>query len=118
MPSPLRQLPLIIQFGIGDLARIPAAILFISEHSGPEALHVMPRLGVDAFHVPQEQLFQHALIEFLWMLVDSLARHCEDCARLKTDGLRWSIVTEVVEEGFEVLRRRLWGLCALEYAFW
>ena len=118
MPSPLRQLTLVIQFDIRDLTRIPAAILIVSKHSGPKALHVMTRLGVDALHLPQEQLFQHSLVEFLGMLVDGFACHCEDGARLKADRLRWSIVTEVIEEVFEVLRRRLQGLCAFEYAFW
>lgn len=118
MPSPLRQLALIIQFGIRNLARVPAAVLFVTEHSRPKTLQVMTCLGVDALHLPQEHLFQHSLVEFLWMLVDGLTCYREDCAGLKANRLRGPIVTKVVEEVLEVLGRRLWGLFALEYAFW
>lgn len=118
MPSPFRQLILIVKLDIRDLARIPAAILFVSEQSGPKAFEVVARFGVDALHFPQEKILQHLLIEFFWMLVDGLAFHREDCARLEADRVGRSFVTEVVEEVFEVLRRRLEGFFALECTLW
>ena len=85
MPFPLGQLALVIHLGIRDLAQIPAAILFVPEHGEPKTLHVMSCLRIDALHIPQEEILQHSLVELLWMLVDSFASHCEDCARLKAD---------------------------------
>ena len=52
MPSPSRQLALVVQLGVRDIARIPAAILFVPEHGGPKALHVVAGLGIDALHFP------------------------------------------------------------------
>lgn len=56
MPSPLRQLALIIQLGIRDVARIPAAILFVAKHGEPKALEVVTRFRIDALHVPQKEV--------------------------------------------------------------
>lgn len=118
MPFPFRQLALIVQLGIRDLARIPTAILFISEHRGPKALQVMACFGIHALHIPQKKILQPLLIGFLWMLVDSLASHSKNRARLESDRHRRPIVTEVVEEVSEVLCRRLRGLFALKNALW
>lgn len=118
MPPPLSQLALIIQLCIRDVARTPATILFISEHGGPKALHVVTRDGIDTLHLTQEEILQHSLIELLWMLVDRFASQREDRAGLKADRLRRSIVTKVVEEVLEVLCRRLRSFFALEYALW
>lgn len=56
MPSPLRQLALIIQLGIRNVARIPAAILFVAKHGEPKALEVVTRFRIDALHVPQKEV--------------------------------------------------------------
>ena len=116
MPSSLGQLTLIVQLDIGDLAGMPAAVFLVAEHGGPEALEVVARFGIYALHFPQEEILQHALIEFLWMLADGFASHCEDGAGLKADRVGVSIVTKVVEKVFKVLRRRLRGSLALELA--
>ena len=118
VPSPLGQLTLIVQLGIRDIARIPAAILFVSEDGGPKALKVVAGFGIDGLHLPQEKFLQHPRVESLRVLVDGLASHGKDGARLEAYGLRWAIVTEVVEEVFEVLCRRLQRSLALECPLW
>lgn len=118
MPSSLGQLTLVIQLSIRDLARIPAAILFVPEHRGPKALQVVARFGIHTLHFSSKEIVQHPLVEFLWMLMNSFASHRKDCARLKADRHRRSIVAEVVKEGFEVLSRRLEGFFTLEHALW
>ena len=118
MPFPLRQLALIIQFGIRDVARIPAAVFLVAEKGEPKALEVVARFGIDALHFPQEELLQYPLVHVLWMLIDGFASHCEDGAGLEPDGLRCALVTKVVEQVFEVLRRRFQGFFALEDTLW
>ena len=87
MPSPPRQLTLIIHFrSILDIALIPAAVFFVPEHGGPEPLHVVTRLRIYVFHIAQEEGLQHALIERFRMLMDRLAADGEDGAGLETDG--------------------------------
>ena len=107
MPFPLCQLSLVVEFGLGDLALIPAAVLFLAEHSGPEALEVVTRLRVDALHFAQEEIFQHLLVECPRVLVNSLASDSKDGAGLESDRLWWSVATIVVEKVFEVFRRSL-----------
>ena len=116
MPFPLGQLALVIELGIRDLALVPAAVLFGSEHGGPEALHVVARFGVDALHFAQEEVLQDPLIELLWIPVDGFASDGEDGAGLKSDRVGWSVAAKVVEEVFEVLRRGFQGSLALEDA--
>lgn len=118
MPSPLCQLALVIQLDIRDLARIPAAILFVPEQGWPKALEVVARFRIHAFHFPKEEIFQHLLVQYLWMLVDGFASDREDRSRLKAHRHWRSIVTKVVEEVFKVLCRRLRGLFVLECAVW
>ena len=62
MPSPLRQLALVIQLDIRDLARIPAAVLFMSEQGWPKALEVVARFRIHALHFPKEEILQHLLV--------------------------------------------------------
>ncbi len=116
MPSPLRQLALVIQFGMRNFARIPATVLFVPKHGGPETLHVVAGFRINALHFPQEEFLQNPLEEFLWVLVDSFASYREDGARLEADRTRMTIMTEIVEEVSEVLRRCLGGFFALEDA--
>ena len=118
MPSPLRQLALIVQLDMRDLARIPAAILFVPEQGWPKALEVVARFRIHALHFSEEEILQHLLVQFLWMLVDSFTSDREDRSRLKAHRHWRSIVTKVVEEVFEVLCRRLRGLFVRECAFW
>ena len=115
MPFPLRQLSLVVELHIRDLARIPAAVLFPAEHCSPEALQVMARFRVDALHFPQEELLQHMLVEFLWVLVDRLTCHGEDGAGLESNRLGRTGVTEIVEEVFEVFCWSLEGPLTLEH---
>ena len=115
VPFALCQLSLVVEVGLGDLALIPAAVLFVTEDGGPEALEVMTRLRVDALHLAQEEILQHFLIEFPGMLVNGLPSHGKDGSRLESNRLGWSVATEVVEEGFEVFRRSLRGPLALEH---
>lgn len=118
MPFSLGQLALVIQLRVRDLALVPKTILFVTEHGEPEALGAVARLGVDAFHVPQEEFVQHLLIELLRVLVDTFASHGENGARLEPHRLRWSVVAKVVEELFEVLCRSLSGPLAFEHSLW
>ena len=116
MPLPPGQLALIVQLGGRNVAGTPAAVFLVAEHGGPKALKVVARLRVHALHVPQEELLQHSLVEVFGMLVDGFAPHGEDGAGLEADRVRRSVVTEVVEEFFEVLRRRLGGFFPFEDA--
>ena len=118
MPFPLRQLALVIQFGIRHVARIPAAVFFVAEKGEPKALEVVARFGINALHFPQEELLQYPLVHVLWMLMDGFASYCEDGAGLEPDGLRRTIVTKVVEQVLEVLCRRFQGFLALEDTLW
>ena len=56
MPSPLRQLSLIIKLLLRDLPQIPTAVFIPTEQSRPEAFEVMARLRVNALHLAQEEI--------------------------------------------------------------
>lgn len=118
MPFPLCQLSLVVQLRIRDLSLIPATVLFVTEHGGPEALDVVTGLRVDALHFPQEEILQHLLIESPWVLMNSLPSYSKDGARLESDRLGWPVATKVVEEVFEVFRRSLDGSLAFEHTLW
>ena len=62
MPPSPRQLALIIELGIRDIARMPAAVLFVAEDSQPQALEVLAGFGIDALHIAEEEILQHLLI--------------------------------------------------------
>ena len=115
MPFPLCQLSLVVELRISNLSLIPAAVLILAEHGGPEALEVMTRLRIDALHFSQEEFFQHLLVKYPRVLVNSLPSHSKDGARLESDRHRWSVATKVVEEGFEVFRRSLESSLAFEH---
>lgn len=116
MPSPLGQLALVVELGVRDVALVPAAVLFGSEHGGPEALHVVARFRVDALHFAQEEVLQDPLVELLWVPMDGFASDGEDGAGLESDRVGGTVVAKVVEEVFEVLCRGLHGSLALEDA--
>lgn len=118
MPFPLSQLALVIQLRFWDLALVPETVLLVAEHGEPEALRVVARFGVDAFHVAQEEILQHLLVELLRVLVDRFASDGEDGAGLEAHGERWTVVAEVVEEFFEVLSRSFGGPRAFEQTLW
>ena len=118
VPFALCQLALIVEFGIRDLALMPTAVLVHAEHGGPKALRVMTRLGVDALHLPQEEILQHLLVKLPRVLVDRLPSDGEDGARLESDRLGGPVATKIVEEVFEVFRRGLDGSLAFEDPLW
>lgn len=118
MPFPLGQLALVVQLRVRSVDLVPETVLFVTEGGEPEALGVVARLGVDAFHVPQEEFFQHLLIELLRVLVDTFASHGENGARLEANRLGWSVAAKVIEELFEVLCRGLEGPLAFKHALW
>ena len=118
MPSSLRQLTLVIELRLRDLALIPTAVLFIAEHGGPEAFEVMARLRVDTLHLAQEEIVQHLLVELPRVLLNSLPSDGKDGAGLESDGLGWAVVTKVVEEVLEVFRWSLEGSLVLERTLW
>ena len=118
MPSPLGQLPLIIELLLRDLALIPAAVLFAAEHGRPKTFPVVACFRFDSFHVSQEQFLQHVLVERLWMLVDGRACNCEDGAGLEAHGQGRSSKTLVVNDLLEVLRRCLGASRACDCTFW
>ena len=106
MPPPLRQLALLIELLLRHLALIPETVFLRPEHSKPEALEVVARLGIERFHVAEEELVQQALVELFRMAADGVAADGEDGAGLEADGEGRARVAEVVEEEGKVLR---WG---------
>ena len=109
---------MIVEFFLRDLALIPVAVLFVAEYSRPKAFPVMACFRVDSFHVSEKQFLQHVFIQRLWMLVNCLARDCEDGAGLEAHGHWRSVMTEVIKELLEVLRRRLRVSRACDCTFW